>query len=339
MNGASSRSGCEQALLSRLASGGGGDEVALAAGGAADEAAEPRLPNAMERAQLLRIQSRLKRCLTPAFCLDYDGTLAPIVTNPAAARLPDGVAALLQQLSDRHPTAIVSGRAVEKLQAGRGVQRLLLMSDQWSLVHNYEQAWVDVPGVYYAGSHGFEIRGPNGSQLNYTVAAQLLPEVRRALEVLHAKLAPIPGVQIEDNKFVASVHTRNVSAADLPAVDAVVNGLLEEQPLLTRTAGIHVIEVRPQIHWHKGKAMGWLIKCMCEMLGLPSGADSRKATAMPIFIGDDVSDEDAFAELRGGRGIPIVVRAEAPLRRSTAAELWLRDSQQVAEFLAMFLNS
>ncbi|EOD08355.1 hypothetical protein EMIHUDRAFT_78477 [Emiliania huxleyi CCMP1516] len=274
----------------------------------------------MERAQLLRIQSRLKRCLTPAFCLDYDGTLAPIVTNPAAARLPDGVAALLQQLSDRHPTAIVSGRAVEKLQAGRG-------------------AWVDVPGVYYAGSHGFEIRGPNGSQLNYTVAAQLLPEVRRALEVLHAKLAPIPGVQIEDNKFVASVHTRNVSAADLPAVDAVVNGLLEEQPLLTRTAGIHVIEVRPQIHWHKGKAMGWLIKCMCEMLGLPSGADSRKATAMPIFIGDDVSDEDAFAELRGGRGIPIVVRAEAPLRRSTAAELWLRDPQQVAEFLAMFLNS
>ena len=89
---------------------------------------------------------------------------------------------------------------------------------------------------------------PNGSQLNYTVAAQLLPEVRRALEVLHAKLAPIPGVQIEDNKFVASVHTRNVSAADLPAVDAVVNGLLEEQPLLTRTAGIHVIEGTGTLH-------------------------------------------------------------------------------------------
>lgn len=97
--------------------------------------------------------------------------------------------------------------------------------------------------------------------------------------------------------------------------------------------------MRPQILWHKGKAMDWLIKCMCEMLGLPSGIASRNETAMPVYIGDDISDEDAFAELRGGRGVPIVVRSEAPLRSSTQAEWYLRDPAQVMEFLSMFLHS
>ena len=303
-------------LLTDLASISGSTDPSFEHGAATSALGESRLPNAMDRAQLIRIQARLAKCLTPAFCLDFDGTLTPIVDDPDSARLPPGVDRLLQLLSDRHPTAIVSGRAIEKL-----------------------QAWIDVPGLYFAGSHGFEIRGPNGSQINYTVAAQLLPEIARALDVLRGRLEPIEGVQLEDNKFVASVHTRNVSAADLPRVNAVVDALLEEQPLLSRHAGIHVIEVRPQIHWHKGKAMSWLIKCMCQMLGLPSGAHARNETALPIYIGDDVSDEDAFAELRGDRGIPIIVRAEAPLRRETAAEFWLRDPAQVADFLSMFLHT
>eukprot|EP00965_Chrysotila_dentata_P202791 6181321-Pleurochrysis_carterae.AAC.1 len=85
--------------------------------------------------------------------------------------------------------------------------------------------------------------------------------------------------------------------------------------------------------------MEWLIKSMCEQLGLPSDGAARNTTAMPIFIGDDVTDEDAFALLSDGRGIPIVVRPIAPDRTSTAAEFWLRDPQQVAEFLSMFLHS
>jgi len=63
------------------------------------------------------------------------------------------------------------------------------------------------------------------------------------LSLCRSKLDPIAGVSLEDNKFVASVHTRNVSAEDLLRVNAVVDALLEEQPLLRRHAGIHVIEV------------------------------------------------------------------------------------------------
>ena len=199
----------------------------LATQAAADEdatAATEALPNALDRSTLTEISERVARCWTPAFCLDYDGTLAPMVADPSAARLPPGTLALLKQLSDRHPTAIVSGRSVERL-----------------------RGWVDVPGLYYAGSHGFEIVGPHGSSLNYTFAGDLLPTIQEALAELQSKLKGVRGVSIEDNKFALSVHTRNVSAADLPVLDALLEEALDDQPLLRRSSGIHVIELRPQV--------------------------------------------------------------------------------------------
>ena len=93
-----------------------------------------------------------------------------------------------------------------------------------------------------------------------------------------------------------------------------------------------------QVNWNKGRAVEWLLKSMCEQLGLPSGVKDRNATAMPIYIGDDVADEDAFAELNQGRGVPIVVRKTAPLRNETAADFYLRDPRQVAEFLSLFVE-
>lgn len=124
---------------------------------------EVLLPSALDRSTLIIISKRIEAALTPAFCLDYDGTLAPIVDDPAAARLPSGTPALLRELANRHPTAIVSGRSMEKL-----------------------RAWVDVPGLYFAGSHGFEIVGPHGSALNYTFAESLLPSIQEALDKLQA---------------------------------------------------------------------------------------------------------------------------------------------------------
>jgi len=170
------------------------------------------------------------------------------------------------------------------------------------------------------------------------VAHELLPTIQEALAVLQEELAHVPSVQLEDNKFALSVHTRNVSAEWLPKLQALVDSALEDQPLLRRAEGKHVIELRPQVHWHKGRAVEWLLKNMCEQMGLPSGVAQRNATVMPIYIGDDTSDEDAFRELRDGRGLPIIVRKEAPRLNETAAELWLRDPEEVAEFLSLFLS-
>jgi hypothetical protein len=226
-------------LASQAAQAAAADAQSAAQAAAADAAAssEELLPNALSRATLVDIAERMTSCLTPAFCLDYDGTLSPMVADPAAARLPSGTRALLSELCDRHPTAIVSGRSMEKL-----------------------RQWVQVDGLYFAGSHGFEIVGPSGSQLNYTVAHELLPTIQAcarepnachhhpslrslplspttpgspahsfqgALTKLQAKLKQIPGVLIEDNKFALSVHTRNVSDEALLALDAALDAALE----------------------------------------------------------------------------------------------------------------
>lgn len=101
--------------------------------------------------------------------------------------------------------------------------------------------------LFVGGSHGFEIVGPHGSALNYTIAHELLPRIQEALASLRAALSEVAGVMIEDNKFALSVHTRNVSANDHQRLDALLESALEEQPLLRRSEGKHVIELRPQV--------------------------------------------------------------------------------------------
>ena len=69
------------------------------------------------------------------------------------------------------------------------------------------------------------------------------------------------------------------------------------------------------------------------MAGLPSGAAERNKRVIPIYIGDDTTDEDAFRELRSkGVGIPIIVREKAPRAGETAAEFWLQQ-HEVRELL------
>ena len=304
------------AEAAKLASSGRGPGALVISESADQARGKEPLPSALERSTLIAISKRIEAALTPAFCLDYDGTLAPIVEDPTAARLPPGMRGLLRELANRHPTAIVSGRSMDKL-----------------------LAWVNVSGLYYAGSHGFEILGPHGSRLNYTFAESLLPSIQEALDKLTALLyGEIDGVMIEDNKFALSVHTRNVSSVDMPRLDALLEAALEEQPLLGRSEGKCVIELRPQVHWHKGRAVEWLLKNMCEQMGLPGGAAERTKMLVPVYIGDDTTDEDAFEELRErGNGIAIRVAERPPMRSETAAEFWLRQTE-VNEFLALFLH-
>ena len=105
-----------------------------------------------------------------------------------------------------------------------------------------------------------------GSALNYTIAHELLPSIQEALGLLRVSLREVDGVMIEDNKYALSVHTRNVSDESLPRLDALLETALEEQPLLRRSNGKHVIELRPQVHWHKGRAVEWLLKSMYEQV-------------------------------------------------------------------------
>jgi len=230
--------------------------------------------------------------------LDYDGTLTPIVSRPEAAHLPADALTALAALAGRSDTvvAVLSGRSLADVRAR-----------------------VPVAGAYYAGNHGLEIFGPGLERL-HPGAAAALPALRAAAAELSRELATLTGAQVEDKGASLSVHYRNAAPEAQLAVRDVALRIGRGRPGIRCTEGKMVVELRPDVDWHKGAALRFI------RAALPYG-ESGPA----VFIGDDRTDEDAFRELGGKSGYGIVV-AEAP-PPGTAARAWLRSSAEVVDWL------
>ncbi len=253
------------------------------------------LPSALDRLDELAVAGRRL-----AVFLDYDGTLTGIVPRPEDAVLAPEVRETVTRLAGYCTVAIISGRDLAD------VRKL-----------------VGVPGIVYAGSHGFDIAGPDGPVAASTERDRFLPLLAEAETGLRDALAPVAGAQIERKKYSIAVHYRNVAVADLAAVEAAVAQALAQRPTLRDLPGKKVHDLQPRIDWDKGKALLHLL----DLLGL-AGPEVDV-----VFIGDDITDEDAFAALRG-RGTGIVVRDEP---RPTAARLALDSPQQVQRWLQALL--
>jgi len=166
--------------------------------------------------------------------------------------------------------------------------------------------FVKLAELYYAGSHGMDIKGPaKGSRhtraakgVLFQPASQFLPMIEQVHESLVEKTRSIPGAKVENNKFCVSVHFR-CDEKSWSALAETVKSVLKEYPKLKLTQGRMVFEVRPSIKWDKGKALEFLL----ESLGFADCAD-----VLPVYIGDDRTDEDAFKVLRRrGQGVGILV--------------------------------
>ncbi|HLU77696.1 MAG TPA: trehalose-phosphatase [Burkholderiales bacterium] len=249
---------------------------------------ERDLPDALKAFDAIEARLADRR---PFLCLDYDGTLTPIVAQPELAVIDLDARATLGEVGRVCPTAIVSGRALED------VRRL-----------------VGVPWLYYAGNHGFEIEG-HGLSLDVGREYEaLMAEVRDALA---PRLADMPGILLEDKGCTLSVHYRHASERVLPAFYSAVDTLLIERPRLAGRMGKKVLEIRPAVDWHKGRAVRWL-------------HERIDRDAVPIFIGDDLTDEDAF-EVIADDGIGVLV-SETP--RMTKAHFRIPDVDAVYRLLA-----
>ena len=223
-------------------------------------------------------------------CLDYDGTLTPIVARPELAVLDRSVREVVRELAALCPTAIVSGR------------------DRLDIAQR-----VAVSDAFYVGSHGFDVAGPEGSTLDLQIGAPYLPSLDAAEALLRARVAAVPGVLVERKRFSVATHYRLVERELVPSVDALVDEVLEHFTDLRREPGKQVIEVQPNVAWDKGKAVLWLMEAL------------RLEDALPIHVGDDLTDETVFAVL-AERGAGIFVGDED---RTTAARLRVRNPDEV----------
>ena len=254
------------------------------------------LPLADERRDALR--ARLAGKTVAAF-LDYDGTLTPIVEDYTKAFLSEAMRATLAGLGKHCTVAVVTGRDVDV------VRRL-----------------VKLESLYYAGSHGFEIVGPAVWSDRLEMGGEFLPKIDEAERRLRARLAGIAGHAVERKRFSIAVHYRKVAETDVPRVEAAVEDVLSDFEELRMGRGKRVFRVQPNIDWDKGRAVLWLI----ERLKLDG------PHVIPLYIGDDITDEDAFRAL-AGRGVCLVVRD--PEDRPTAADYALADPDDVMRFLKL----
>ena len=234
----------------------------------------------------------------PVVFLDYDGTLTPIVARPDMAILAPSVRNTLTALADRWPVAIVSGRD------RADVQRL-----------------VGVDNLIYAGGHGFDIQGPDFSLEH---GASFLVDLESVEQELRQALATIDGALVERKRYSLAVHVRGLAPNPATAVEAVVDAALSRRARLRKGTGKMVFELMPRLDWNKGKAVLYILETLH-----PCGTG-----ALPIYIGDDRTDEDAFAAL-SGRGVGILV-SESP--RKTAANYTLRNPDEVSRFLRRLLD-
>ncbi len=255
------------------------------------------LPSALDRSGEI---AEALRGRTLALFLDYDGTLTPIVERPELAVLSEETRAVLDALAARCVVAVISGRDLDNLRELVGVE-----------------------SAYYAGSHGFCIAGPQGWAQTSEHGVEFLPILDAAERELRAEIEAIPGALVERKYLSIATHYRLVDPARAPEVESIVDAVHARHRSLRKTSGKKVFELQPDIDWDKGQAVLWLLQAL--QLDRPD--------VLPIFVGDDLTDEDAFRVLRD-RGLGIVVRDAA---RPTAARYALDDTDQVREALGIIL--
>ncbi|BBZ09071.1 hypothetical protein MDOR_32400 [Mycolicibacterium doricum] len=207
--------------------------------------------------QALDSAARLPRLLVAC---DYDGTLAPIVSDPADARPLPASAAALEALAGLPATTVslISGRALAVLKSLSGVSER----------------------VHLVGSHGSEFDTGFVSPMDAHAEA-LLVEIKQALDAI---AADYPGVTIELKPASVALHVRNTSDDDGDA--AMRRADLAAASWDAQVTDGKAVKEFAVIHTDKGQAVDIL-------------RDEHDASAV-VFLGDDVTDEKAFRRMRQG---------------------------------------
>ena len=248
------------------------------------------------------ISGRIKRTKKIIFFLGYDGTLVPIRKKPHLARLDGNTRKLLRQISRKSwaKIFIISGRSLKDVKNLVGLKTL-----------------------YYIGNHGIEAEGPGLHYIN-PKARSLKRAIQKSYTILKKNLR-IKGAIVENKTYTLSLHYRLVSPGRIPELVKIFNETiknLKKSKKVKITEGKKVFEVRPNIKWDKGAVTRWILK------------KKNLKKYLPICIGDDKTDEDAFKVLRN-RGITALVSKK---RQKTYAKYRIALPSEVVKFLEWILQ-
>jgi len=250
-------------------------------------------------ASLDELEPRVKSCSQVALFLDFDGTISPIVPSPSDAEIDPGIRGTLAGLAGRadFTITIVSGRALADVRERTGLNNAI-----------------------YVGNHGLEIEA-NATRFREPHAEALRRELRSLFLQLKLALSETDGLEIEDKGLTLSVHFRRVSEHLQDWVRSVTLSTVSRSRSFDCQEGNMVLEIKPHIEWHKGYAVRWILR---EVLPY---------SALPIYIGGDATDEDAYGVISGG--ITIKVGGSDDSRASYV----LPDVQAVGQFLQWLNHS
>ncbi|MGN6085637.1 trehalose-phosphatase [Trinickia sp.] len=233
-----------------------------------------------------------------AFFFDFDGTLVELASTPDGVVVPPGVVDSLAQLRDltRGAVAVVSGRGIDSI-----------------------DAFLGMPDLPIAGLHGAERRDASGDTVRLGFNDARLLRMEKVLEQL---VNAHPGTLLEIKGAALAVHFRNAPLAETAAREATQRLVDEHADAYVLQPGKMVYEIKPK-NVDKGRAVAAFLD------------EPPFAGRMPVFAGDDLTDEKAFALVNERGGVSIKVGAgdtSARMRVDSvgAFALWLADIVRAA---------
>lgn len=253
--------------------------------GEEDRALVPSVFDRLDRLERRLESADAERLL---LCLDFDGTLAPHVDDPALAELTAENRRVLEAL-DRHPAvdiAVISGRALNDVRDRVGID-----------------------GFDYAGNHGLEF------EESMEGGALATERYRSAIQSVCADLqARFEGTdcEVENKTITATVHYRNASVTEDRVRSVIKESIDNTDEELQMLSGTNIVEIRPAIDWDKG--------CAVQQF-------EERDEYLPVYVGDDTTDEDAF------RAIPEGISVHVGSDRDTAAKYRVSGVDDVTSFL------
>ena len=229
---------------------------------------------------VLTCQAFLNHCQTDHplhLYSDFDGTLVPLQADPAACHLTPSQASTLTALAavpGLHIT-IVSGRRLIDLQSRIGIA-----------------------GLGYVGNHGLEIATPSHNFV-HPGALALTARLSRWQSTLQGKLERFVGAWIENKRLSLSIHYRNLAECRrqdfLAVIESYKSAITEDGQLLISDAK-QVVEIRPNLAWTKGSAIQVVDDYINDDYINDGYIHTDRKRAKRVYFGDDISDEDAFAQ-------------------------------------------